>query len=77
MNLWATFSKNIYCNELVGSSFCVCVCVCVCVCAMHVGSARSKEVALGPILIPAFPVNFVDLNDQDRPGRLEGFQGQS
>ena len=73
MNLWATFSKNIYCNELVGSSFCVCVCVC----AVHVGSARSKEVALGPVLIPALPVNFVYLNDQDRPGRLEGFQGQS
>ena len=56
---------------------CVCVCVCVCVCAVHVGSARSKEVALGPVLIPALPMNFVDLNDQDRPGRLEGFQGQS
>ena len=27
VNLWAIFSKNIYCNELVGSSFCVCVCV--------------------------------------------------
>ena len=75
MNLWATFSKNIYCNELVGSSFGVYVCVCVC--AVHVGSARSKEVALGPVLIPALPMNFVDLNDQDRPGRLEGFPGQS
>lgn len=54
------------------------MCVCVCVCVVHVGSARSKgEVALGPVLIPALPVNFVDLNDQDRPGRLEGFQGQS
>ena len=51
--------------------------MCVCVCAVHVGSARSKEVALGPVLIPALPVNFVYLNDQDRPGRLVGFQGQS
>ena len=52
--------------------------VCVCVCVVPVGSARSKEeLALVPVLLPALQVNFVDPKDQDRPGRLEGFQGQT
>ena len=50
----------------------------MCVCVVPVGSARSKEeLALVPVLLPALQVNFVDPKDQDRPGRLEGFQGQT